>query len=37
MARLILDLVAKPRLGPMMAVNAKISPILAGEGISELG
>jgi len=35
--RLILDLLAKPRFVPMLALKAKIRSMLAGQGISELG
>ena len=35
--RPVLELLAKPRFVPQMAVKAKIRSMLAGEGISELG
>jgi hypothetical protein len=35
--RLILDLLAKPRFVPMMAVKAKIRSAFASEGVSEWG
>ncbi|MBE0660329.1 MAG: hypothetical protein IH602_21730 [Bryobacteraceae bacterium] len=34
--RLILDLLAKPRFVPVIAVKAKIRSMLAGEGVTEL-
>ncbi len=34
---LLLEVLAKPRLAPMMAVKAKIRAMLAGEEISEFG
>jgi hypothetical protein len=34
---LLLEVLAKPRFVPMMAVKAKIRSLLAGEGISESG
>ncbi len=34
---LLLEVLAKPRFVPMMAVKAKLRSVLAGEGISEVG
>ena len=34
---LLLEVLAKPRFVPMMAVKARIRSLLAGEGISEAG
>jgi len=34
---LLLEVLAKPRFVPMIAMKAKICSVLAGEGISELG